>query len=132
MSRRVRIWLMVAVLFAVGNVLGAGFAAVSREPLHATLHLALALLGAFVAWQLSRARGAAPAASSALDARMAQLELSVESVALEVERIGEGQRFVTRLLTEDAPESAQPQAAGARVATPIAGGTREVSPIRRG
>jgi hypothetical protein len=27
MSRRVRIWLMVAVLFAVGNVLGAGFAA---------------------------------------------------------------------------------------------------------
>jgi hypothetical protein len=125
MSKRVRIWLLVAVLFAVGNLLGAGFAAVSREPLHATVHLALTLVGAFVAWQLARARAQAPAPSGALDARMAQLELSVESVAVEIERIGEGQRFVTRLLTEDAPADPGAQA-------PIAVGTREVAPLRRG
>ena len=34
------------------------------------------------------------------DGRLARVEAAVESIALEVERIGEGQRFVTRLLSE--------------------------------
>lgn len=34
------------------------------------------------------------------DERMARLEAAVESIAIEVERISEGQRFTTRLLTE--------------------------------
>lgn len=37
---------------------------------------------------------------SARDERLARLEHAVEAVAVEVERISEGQRFVTRLLTE--------------------------------
>jgi hypothetical protein len=36
------------------------------------------------------------------DDRMARLEQAVEAIALEVERISEGQRFTTRLLTERA------------------------------
>lgn len=34
------------------------------------------------------------------DQRLARLESAVESIAIEVERISEGQRFTTRLLTE--------------------------------
>lgn len=34
------------------------------------------------------------------DERMARLEAAVESIAIEIERISEGQRFTTRLLTE--------------------------------
>jgi len=36
------------------------------------------------------------------DDRMTRLEASVEAIAIEVERISEGQRFTTRLLTEQA------------------------------
>ncbi len=41
-----------------------------------------------------------PMASSAADARLARLEVAVDSIALEIERISEGQRFTTRLLSE--------------------------------
>lgn len=34
------------------------------------------------------------------DMRLARLEAAVESIAIEVERISEGQRFTTRLLSE--------------------------------
>jgi hypothetical protein len=40
---------------------------------------------------------------AALDERLARMEQIIESTAIEVERIGEGQRFVTRLLTESEP-----------------------------
>ena len=38
--------------------------------------------------------------SAMSDARLARLESAVESIAIEVERISEGQRFTTRLLSE--------------------------------
>lgn len=34
------------------------------------------------------------------DARLARMEAAIESMAIEVERISEGQRFVTKLLAE--------------------------------
>jgi hypothetical protein len=34
------------------------------------------------------------------DERLARVEQAVESIALEIERIGEGQRYVTKLLNE--------------------------------
>ncbi len=47
---------------------------------------------------------AAPAAlPSDLAQRMARMEAGIESVAVEVERISEGQRFTTRLLSDRAP-----------------------------
>ncbi len=47
-------------------------------------------------------RGAAPAPAlpSDLADRMANIERGIEAVAIEVERVGEGQRFVTQLLAE--------------------------------
>jgi hypothetical protein len=38
------------------------------------------------------------------DSRMMRLEQAVESIAVEVERISEGQRFLTRLQTEAAAD----------------------------
>ncbi|HEY7895525.1 MAG TPA: hypothetical protein VIC24_11550 [Gemmatimonadaceae bacterium] len=44
--------------------------------------------------------------------RLTRMEQAIDSVALEVERISEGQRFTTRLLSERAPESIRANAAG--------------------
>jgi hypothetical protein len=48
------------------------------------------------------------------DERLARVENAVESIAVEVERISEGQRYVTKLLTEPA----QPQLEAVRTAPP--------------
>jgi hypothetical protein len=46
-----------------------------------------------------------PAGSSLSDARLSRLEQAVDAIALEVERISEGQRFTTKLLSEQARQS---------------------------
>jgi hypothetical protein len=38
-----------------------------------------------------------------LDSRLARMELAIESMAIEVERVSEGQRFVTKLLSDRSP-----------------------------
>jgi hypothetical protein len=42
------------------------------------------------------------------DARLARIEQAVEAIALEVERISEGQRFTTRLLSEQSRPAPRP------------------------
>ena len=62
----------------------------------------LAPLVLVLAWRLFR-RPAAPKTSPVLDVmaqRMERLENAIDAVAVEVERISEGQRFVSRLLGE--------------------------------
>jgi hypothetical protein len=59
-------------------------------------------LGARVLWRMgSRKRDPAPARVD--DARMERLESAVDAIAIEVERISEGQRFTVGLLTERLP-----------------------------
>jgi hypothetical protein len=53
MTRFSRIWLVVAVLFSVLNLLGAGMALVQWELLHAGIHVGLMLLGAYFVWRLA-------------------------------------------------------------------------------
>ena len=48
--------------------------------------------------------------------RLTRLDQSVDSIAVEVERIGEGQRFVTRVLSERVPDAV---AGAQRVAQPL-------------
>ena len=58
--------------------------------------------------------------NAALEARLARIEEAVETIAVEIERMGEGQRFVTKLLAEGAgklPDGSK-NAASARVPTP--------------
>jgi hypothetical protein len=52
-------------------------------------------------WHRRKTRGiAAAAAAPATDARLARIENAVESIAVEVERVSEAQRYATRLLSE--------------------------------
>ena len=45
-----------------------------------------------------------PQRDAAVEARLARIEHAIESVAVEVERISENQRFTTRLLAEREPQ----------------------------
>jgi hypothetical protein len=67
---------------------------------------------------------AAPISREVTD-RLDQLSQSVESIALEVERIGEGQRFVTKVMTESN------RALGAGAAQPIQVGQGERAAVPR-
>jgi hypothetical protein len=44
--------------------------------------------------------GARPAIPSDVSARLERMEQSIDSIAVEVERISEGQRFTTKLLSD--------------------------------
>lgn len=75
---------------------------------------AASTVGFSVAWIRARERAIraeqrGPSASGG-DARFDQLEEALDAVAIEVERMSEGQRFVTRVLAE---RSAQERDAGA-------------------
>lgn len=59
-----------------------------------------------------------------LEARLDRLESMVETVSVEVERMAEGQRFTTRLLSEGA---VPPQRQRARDAEPVRATSREVT-----
>lgn len=101
MFRHVRFWLVAAVIFTLVNAAGAGFAAAEGEGPHAGVHVALMLLGTYLAWRLAlRALRNEPQAASLADGRLEQLQQSVDVVALEVERIGEAQRFSAKQQAE--------------------------------
>jgi len=51
-------------------------------------------------WRRSNRPGIAPAALTESAQRLERLESSVDAIAIEVERISEGQRFVTKLLSD--------------------------------
>lgn len=101
-----RAWIPIAWLLSVANVGAVWFAALPAEPLHATAHALAAVLFAVGAERLM-ARRRSSSGDGALtigDERMNRLEEAIESIALEVERVGEGQRFVTKLLAEPGRE----------------------------
>ena len=50
-------------------------------------------------------RAGEPASPPLNDARLSRLEQAVDAIALEVERISEGQRFTTKLLSEQARQN---------------------------
>jgi hypothetical protein len=109
MKRRFTLGLVLAALFTIVNIGAAVYAGTMGEMRHAGLHVVLALMGAYGTWLVAARRrgdgaaGGIPAmagAPSELSARLDDLERSIDAIAVEVERVGEGQRFVTRLFTE--------------------------------
>jgi hypothetical protein len=58
-------------------------------------------------------RGDAPKIPSDVSARLERMEQAIDSIAVEVERISEGQRFTTKLLAERTSNGALNVAAGA-------------------
>ena len=109
MTRRSKIWLAAAVVFVVVNLAGAVFAAVGGELLHTAAHVALLIPGTWLVARLARGRrsdmeDAGAAEPDDFTDRLKNLEQSVDAVAIEIERIGEGQRFMTRVLGDRAAQ----------------------------
>lgn len=103
MTRRPNVWLVGTALFATLNFAGGVVAAAQGELLHTGIHAGLMLVGAYCARLVWRRVGSvAPALPHELTDRLTLLEQSVDAVAIELERIGEGQRSMTRFLTENA------------------------------
>jgi hypothetical protein len=90
------------------NLVAVWFAAQPGEPWHATAHALLALLFGLGAqrlwWRGKPTAGMSVVTRQELEGRIAsessQVARAVDAIAVEVERIGEGQRFLTKLLTE--------------------------------
>jgi hypothetical protein len=104
-----RAWIAVAWLLSLANLGGVWFAARPAEPWHATIHALLAVLFGVGAQHLAARRNPTTVADvmtrQEIEARLARLDpqqvaQALDAIAVEVERIGEGQRYVTKLLTE--------------------------------
>jgi hypothetical protein len=112
---RSRLWQATVAVFIIINVGGAGFAIAMGEPAHAVGHAALLLVG-YVGWLVGpwrrpqdRARAQPP--NQLADERIEYLQQSVDAVALEVERLGESQRFNEKLraVRDEIPPSKKEQ-----------------------
>lgn len=107
MARPSKFWRIAGAIFVLLNVAGAAYAFARGEQMHAEAHLG-ALLVAFVAYLLRRgsplthAREEPPPVNPRID----YLQQSVDALAIEVERLGEAQRFKDKLAVErkDNPE----------------------------
>ena len=100
MSGPSKLWRVIAAVFVFVNVAGAGYALAMREPMHAMTH-ALVLAVGYIVWSMApwqRRRTPTPAALP--EARIDYLQQSVDAVALEVERLGEAQRYAEKLRAE--------------------------------
>jgi hypothetical protein len=102
MTRRSKIWLAVDAIFIVANVVGGISAIANGEVRHAGGHLVLVALGVAVAWLFAPKDAVDIASTADLTDSLTRLQHSLDAVAVEVERIGEGQRYVTHLMNEDA------------------------------
>ncbi len=112
MTRSPRFWLAIAVVFLLVNVAGGVYALAMEEPLHGLTHFLLLIPGGYWLSRLLRKRRATPTVRldpDTADNRLQRIEQAVEAVAIEVERVGEGQRFITRVLTKSGSSVTSPQ-----------------------
>jgi hypothetical protein len=119
MTGRAKLWRAGAVLFGIINLAGMGFALAMDEMMHAMGHAFLLFVGfgAYLLWKMVTTWATAPsddqlAQASALpssgrdstpklsDQRIDYLQRSIDALALEVERIGEAQRFKDKIPAE--------------------------------
>ena len=105
MTRSVKLWRVGAALFTVINVGGAAYAAWMGEPVHAAVHVVL-VAGTYLWWRRATwARRQVVPPAQLPDERLEYLQQSVDAIALEVERIGEAQRFNEKLRAERVEKS---------------------------
>ena len=101
MTRRARLWFAAAAIFTLINAAGVVYAVIFRELLHGATHLVLLFPGVYLMWWLARRPQRNDVSRSRLtEERLDYLQQSVDAMALEVERIGEAQRFSDRLRAE--------------------------------
>jgi hypothetical protein len=97
------VWRLAAIAFICINIGGMIWAIAMGEPSHGLVHVAL-LFGGYLGWKfLSRGRQADVTSHPPADPRSIEyLQQSIDAVALEVERIGEAQRYQEKLQAEKA------------------------------
>ncbi len=102
MPRRLTVWRVVAGAFTVINFGGFIFAVIMGEPMHAAVHAVLTVLGGvfFGVLQMRSAPQRATALTQETSERLQHLEQSVDKLAIGVERVGEAQRYQTKILDE--------------------------------
>ena len=101
MASRHRILRAAALTFVIGNAAGVIFAVIRGELTHAATHAAL-IMAMFAFWP-EAPQAIEPTGTTALpqmDSHLDRVQNAVDRVALEVERIGEGQRYVTKVLQD--------------------------------
>ena len=97
MSRPSMKWRVAAVAFVIINAGGAVLAGAMGQWEHATVHVGL-LIGGYLMWPLvPGTRKEEPPQAELSDERLNYLQQSVDAVALEVERLGEAQRYAEKL-----------------------------------
>lgn len=100
MSRNT-VWRIVAALFVAINVGGGVWALAQGERMHCAAHAVLALAGVvWFTWLSAKQRRDALANPTTTHSQLDQLQQSVDAVAIEIERIGEAQRYETKLRAE--------------------------------
>ena len=109
MSARSRLWALGAAAFVFINVAGAGYAVAMGEVMHAATHVVVLAVGVGVysAWRRRQADQLVLPGAQQARASIDHLQQTVDAIALEVERIGEAQRFETKLLQERIQKSSQ-------------------------
>ena len=116
-----RAWIPIAWILSALNIASVWFAALPGETWHATAHALLGALFALGAQRLTVRRRALQAVGgdtklrAEIDAfrqeltalgqplgedRLKRLEQAVDSIAVELERVGEGQRYLTKVMAE--------------------------------
>ena len=95
-----RAWIPVTWLLSAANLGAVWFAARPAEPWHATIHALLAVVLAVGAQRLSARRSSLRAQAAIEDDREQHLEQAIDAIAVELERVGEGQRFVAKMLKD--------------------------------
>ena len=100
--RRLTVWRAVAAAFTVINLAGFCYALYMGEPMHAVVHAVLTVLGGvfFGVLQMRSAPQNAAALPQETTERLKHLEQSVDKLAIGVERVGEAQRYQTKILDE--------------------------------
>lgn len=100
MAGRSRIWQVAAAVFVFINVAGVAYGAAMGDGVHAGAHVAILLAG-YLVWRMPWGRQQVLSREPKLDEqRIEYLQQSVDAIALEVERIGEKQRFSDKLRVE--------------------------------
>lgn len=110
MAQPSRLWKAIAGIFVVINVGGLIFALAGGEMMHAVTHVAVLLVG-MAGYSLWMGRGT-PGELSAGDSeaatrRLDHLQDSLDVIAVEVERIGESQRYARKIIQERIDKSAK-------------------------
>jgi hypothetical protein len=110
MAQPSMLWRAVGGIFVLINVAGAIYALVRGEPMHAASHVAVLLVGvgAYRLWTGARASHEPDSTDQVVAGqRLDHLQESLDVIAVEVERIGESQRYARKILEERAGKAAK-------------------------